>query len=94
MKLPGTFVLRRAYFDEFSGSGSLTQRNICGLRLLSTWSAKDIQNWYTQKGYQEALTGVMGDGEKSPDIEAGNNRDSNVVNLSLDWSDPAQGKLL
>jgi hypothetical protein len=36
----------------------------------------------------------MGDGEKSPDIEAGNNRDSNVVNLSLDWSDPAQGKQL
>ena len=56
------------------------------------WSPKDLQNWFSQKGYLEVLLGSLGEDVGPPELEASNIRQSNVVNVSFDWPDPEQGK--
>jgi len=54
------------------------------------WSPKDLQNWFSQKGYLEVLLGSLGEDL----VEASNIRQSNVVNVRFNWPDPEQGKQL
>lgn len=58
------------------------------------WSPKDLENWFSQEGYLEAILGVLGEDVGLPELKASNIRQSNVVNVSFYWPDAKQGKQL
>lgn len=59
-----------------------------------SWSAKDIENWFSQEGYIDVLIGKISDPAKMPEMKATTVRNSNVVTVSFIWPDPEEGKQL
>ena len=55
------------------------------------WTSKDIEAWFSRKGYLQIVTGLLGDNASIPTIKASSNRQAKLVTVSLYWHDSEQG---